>query len=70
MTEEPARQITEIELARLGADDIAYVRPVHIDNTVQFMLMAGDGRELGIAPNYKTAIMAALENDFEPVSVH
>jgi hypothetical protein len=70
MTEEAARQITEIEFARLGADDVAYVRPVHIDNTVQFMLMAGDGRELGIAPNYKTAIMAALENDFEPVSVH
>jgi hypothetical protein len=70
MTEESARQITEIEFARLGADDVAYVRPVHIDNTVQFMLMAGDGRELGIAPSFKTAIMAALENDFEPVSVH
>jgi hypothetical protein len=70
MTEDPVRQITEIELARLGADDIAYVRPVHIDNKVQFMLMAGDGRELGVAPNYQTAIMAALENDFEPVSLH
>ena len=34
------------------------------------MLMAGDGRELGVAPNYQTAIMAALENDFEPVSLH
>lgn len=70
MTEEAAKQITEIEFARLGANDVAYVRPVHIDNKVQFMLMAGDGRELGVAPNYQTAIMAALENDFEPVSVH
>ena len=70
MTDDSARQITEVELARLGADNIAYVRPVHIDNKIQFMLMAGDERELGLAPNYQTAIMAALNNNFEPVSVH
>lgn len=70
MDQIPTKPISEIELARLGADDMAYVRPIQIDNKVQFMLMAGDGRELGVAPNYQTAIMAALENDFEPMSVH
>jgi hypothetical protein len=70
MTDEPARQITEIKLARLGAKNIAYVHPIHIDNKMQFMLMARDRRELGVAPNYQIAIFAALENDLEPVRVH
>lgn len=62
--------ISAREFAELGANNIAYVKPVRIDNGIQFMLLAGDGRELGVAPNYQTAIVAALENDFEPVSVH
>jgi hypothetical protein len=70
MTDGSAWQITEMELACLGAENIAYIRPVHVDNKMQFMLMAGDGRELCVAPNYQIAIVAALENDFEPVSVH
>jgi hypothetical protein len=52
MTDEPARQITEIKLARLGAKNIAYVHPIHIDNKMQFLLMARDRRELSVAPNY------------------
>ncbi|MEL0018363.1 MAG: hypothetical protein VW709_00685 [Rickettsiales bacterium] len=70
MAHKDQRQISEIDLARLGADNIAYVRRIEIDQKVHFMLVAGDGRELGVAPSYQTAIIAALENDFEPVSVH
>ena len=70
MTNETNTRFSEIEFANLGANDIAYVKAVHLDDKVQFMLMAGDGRELGVAPNYQTAIMAALEHDFQPVSVH
>lgn len=70
MAHKDHRHISEIDLARLGANNIAYVRRVEIDRKVHFMLVAGDGRELGVAPSYQTAIIAALENDFEPVSVH
>ena len=70
MTDGSAWQITEMELARLGTEYIAYIRPVHIDNKMQFMLMPGDGSELCVTPNYQIAIVATLENDFESVSVH
>ena len=36
------------ELAKLGANDLAYIRPVQIENTGQF-LAAGDGQALGTA---------------------
>jgi len=70
MSNENNPVLSEDDFARLGADDIAYVRPFVQEEKVHFMLVAGDGRQLGVAPNYRTAIAAALENDFEPVSVH
>jgi hypothetical protein len=70
MTADSARQITEVELTCLSTDNIAYFRPVRIDNKLQFMLMARDGPKLGVAPNYQTGIRNALENDFKPVSAH
>lgn len=70
MTNETEPHFSDTDFANLGANDIAYVKAVQSDDKVQFMLMAGDGRELGVAPSYQTAIMAALEHNFQPVSVH
>ena len=70
MSEQYDALLTEDDFARLGANDIAYVRPFVQEEKVHFMLVAGDGRQLGVAPDYRTAIAAALEHDFEPVSVH
>ncbi len=70
MKPDTTNQISTIELAKLGANDLAYIRPVQIDNTIQFMLVAGDGRELGTTPTFQSAYLAALENNFEPVSLH
>ena len=70
MTFEQFREMSEQDLAKLGANEIAYVRPIIVENETRFMLIAGDGRQLGVAPDYPTAIAAALEHDFQPVSVH
>lgn len=70
MTFDQLREISEQDLAKLGADEIAYVRPIMVENETRFMLLAGDGRQLGVAPDYRTAVAAALEHDFQPVSVH
>ena len=61
---------SEADFASLGADEIAYTRPFMKGNKMNFLLIAGDGRQLGVAPNYQTAIAAALENNFEPVGLH
>ena len=70
MKPDTINKISTIDLAKLGANNLAYIRPVQIDNAVQFMLLAGDGRELGTAPTFQSAYLAALENDFDPVSLH
>lgn len=70
MSEQNDVLLTEGDLARLGANEIAYVRPFVQKEKVHLMLVAGNGRQIGVAPDYLTAIAAALENDFEPVSVH
>jgi len=62
MTFDEFREMSEKDLEKLGANEIAYVRPIIVDNRTQFMVMAGDGRELGIAPDYTTAVTAALRN--------
>lgn len=65
-----SNEMDAVELEKLGANDLAYIRPMQIENTVQFMLVAGDGRELGTAPTFQSAYLAALDNDFELVSLH
>ena len=65
-----ANEISTIELAKFGANDLAYIRPVQLENTDQFMLFAGDVRELDTAPTFLSACLAALGNNFKPVSLH
>ena len=42
---------SEADFASLGADKIAYARPFMKGNKKHFLLIAGDGRQLGVAPN-------------------
>ena len=58
------------ELAKLNANDPAYIGAAHIDNTAQFMLFSGDGLKLGTALTFKSTYLAALENALGPVSLH
>ena len=70
MKRDTANEISTIELAKFGAIDLAYIRPVQLENTDQCMLFAGDERELDSAPTFLSACLAALGNNFKPVSVH
>ncbi len=57
------------ELAKLSANDLAYIRSAQINYTGPFMLFTGDGLQLGTALTFKSAYLAALENDLGPVSL-
>jgi len=70
MTPDPLREMSAPEFQRLSADELAYVRATIIDDETRYVVSAADGRALGVAPDYQTAIAAALEHDFVPVSVH
>ncbi len=49
MKQDTTNEISAMGLAKLGANNLAYIRPMQIENTVQFTLFAGDGQELGTA---------------------
>ena len=63
MKQDRTNEISTMELAKLDANNLAYIRPVQIENTVQFTLFAGDGQELSTASTLQSAYLAALENN-------
>ncbi len=67
---EKLRSISPQDLALLGSGQVVYVRPVVVDDATRYVITGADGTRLGIAPDYNTAIVAALEHDFRPVSLH
>lgn len=64
------RTISQHELAILGAGDVAYIRAADIQGEKVFAIMAGDGRQLGLAPDFDSARATALQNELNLVSVH
>jgi hypothetical protein len=64
------RTISRNDLAILGAGDVAYIRAADIQGETVYAIMAGDGRQLGLAPDFDSARAAALQNELNLVSVH
>lgn len=62
--------ITPQELMSLGADQLAYVRPVKLDGQDVYGVFSADGRFLGATEDAKTAYYAARKNELVPSSVH
>ena len=47
--------------AHLGLENIAYIRPVVVENVKYFVLMSAQGQEMVVAGNYDAAAAAAYE---------
>jgi hypothetical protein len=64
------RHISTEELAQLGMQQIAYVRPVVVDGSDQFAIHAADGTPLAIAGGLDVAIAAIVQHEMVPTQVH
>jgi hypothetical protein len=64
------RHLSEVQLARLGLSQIAYVRPVMVDGTAGFAIHAADGTPMAVAPDQETAIAAIKQHEMVPLTVH
>lgn len=62
--------MTEAQLANLGIEEIAYVRPVMTPNGPAFGVFAANGTPMAIAPDNSIARAAIVQNEMAPVSVH
>jgi len=69
-TIEQMRLMTSNDLAMLGMQDIAYVKPVLVDGTTGFAIHAADGTRMALIANRDLAFAVVRQNEMEPVSVH
>ncbi len=62
--------ISANDLAALGLEDVAYVKPVTVNGNPLYAIHAADGEELHTVPSRDDAFAMVVYNDLEPVSVH
>ncbi|MEQ9448527.1 MAG: hypothetical protein RLN70_06390 [Rhodospirillaceae bacterium] len=61
---------TPVDLARLGLNEVAYVRRSIVDNALVWTIYSASGVPLGAAQEFEQAWGAVKQHDLEPVYVH
>ena len=56
--------------AALGAQNIAYVKPVSEHDTLKFEVHGADGTQFAVFESLEVAFAAVRQNGLEPLSVH
>ena len=64
------RHISTEQLAQLGMQQIAYVKPVVVDGTAAFAIHAADGTPMAIAGGLEVAVAAIMQHEMMPAQVH
>jgi len=64
------RNMTAHDLAVLGLQHYAYVRPANLDGAQGFGIFAADGTQVAFAPSRSLAEQTVREHDFELATVH
>ncbi len=67
---EKLRTLSPTDLASLGLNNIAFVKPVLVEGEPAFGIHAADGTPMAIMAAHDLAFAAIRQNDLEPVSVH
>ena len=62
--------MSDHDLASLGLQEVAYVKPVKVEGSSVFAIYAADGTEIAILADRDIAMAAILQHDLAPVSVH
>jgi len=65
---EQVRHLSEQELAMLGVQHLAYVRPMA--EAEGYGIFAADGTQMALVGDRSVAFAIVRQNDLEPVSVH
>ena len=67
---ESVRHMSLHELALLGMQDLAYVKPVFVNGVTAFAVHAADGTQVAVLPDRDVALATVRQHDLEPLSVH
>ena len=64
------RHISTEQLAQLGMQQIAYVKPVVVNGTAAFAIHAADGTPMALAAELDVALAAIVQHEMVPAQVH
>jgi hypothetical protein len=70
LTAEVLRQLSPLDWARYGANRIAYMRPVMVNNQRSVAIHAADGTQIGAAPDYALGAAAIFQHGMGVALVH
>ncbi len=58
------------DLAMLGIEQVAYVKPVTVDGEARYAVHAADGTPMAVLSDRDIAFATVRQHDLEPLSVH
>jgi hypothetical protein len=67
---ERIRHMSARELAALGVQDVAYIKPILVNDVARYAVHAADGTQIAVLPDRDVAFATVRQHDLEPVSVH
>ena len=62
--------LSPAQLALLGLEEVAFVKPVMTDAGPAFAIYAADGTPIAVAADPQLAAAAIIQNDMTPTLVH
>jgi hypothetical protein len=62
--------ISPEQLATLGMQQIAYIKPVVVDGTPAFAIHAADGTPMAVAQERDIAVAAIVQHEMVPALIH
>ncbi len=62
--------ISEMMMQMLGAEHMAYIKPVFEEGEKGFAVYASDGAKLAVFETHEAAFYNALQHNLDPVSIH
>ncbi|MDA1090915.1 MAG: DUF1150 family protein [Proteobacteria bacterium] len=63
-------QMSVRDFTEWGVPNVAYIKPVMINNITAYAIFAANGQQIGMSANREVARAAVIQNDLEPVNVH
>ena len=62
--------MSDHDLATLGLEHVAYIRPVELDGEAAYSVHAADGTEIAVLSDRNVAFATIRQHDMYPVCVH
>lgn len=69
-TQHQSAIMSDHDLASLGLQEVAYVKPVLTEDGKAYAVYAADGTEMAVMEDRDIAFATIRRNDLRPVSVH